>query len=389
MSTSRLWFNAEKANLGSVGTTAAAGNPMSPESIGLHINAGLLKRFLWRPRKVLSSLAELGACTRDVGGSLADVGRSTSCTTADGRRLVVAELPKGKIIGDTLLVATRDDVVIGGLQGLAGSTEPEHHWVVRKRRFRLPRQLPGTALLVASNPGNYYHWLFDSVPRLGLLELSRWRAEEAEWVIVGRSDLRSHSETLDILRIPATKRLACSKWTVLQFDRLIVPDMPSPRAGGSARWVSEFLRSRFLPPMIGEGPERIYVSRRHSRSRRLVNELELEARLQRAGFHMLMAQNLPFIEQVKAFARARVIVAPHGAGLANLVFCDPGAHVVELVHPERRQHVNYRELAWDRGLTYEAIVGASTCAGTCTDDRQAEFAIDIEKTMHTLQASLL
>ena len=39
---------------------------------------------------------------------------------------------------------------------------------------------------------------------------------------------------------------------------------------------------------------------------------------------------LTLAEQILAFAGARVIMSPHGAGLANLVFCRADTRVVEL-----------------------------------------------------------
>lgn len=42
--------------------------------------------------------------------------------------------------------------------------------------------------------------------------------------------------------------------------------------------------------------------------------------------------SLPFASQAAIFRRAASVVGPHGAALANLIFCQPGARVVEYVH---------------------------------------------------------
>jgi len=43
--------------------------------------------------------------------------------------------------------------------------------------------------------------------------------------------------------------------------------------------------------------------------------------------------SLSFAEQIAAFRDATHIVAPHGAGLANILWCAPGTHVLEVFHP--------------------------------------------------------
>jgi capsular polysaccharide biosynthesis protein len=125
------------------------------------------------------------------------------------------------------------------------------------------------------------------------------------------------------------------------------------------------------------------VSRKKVRRRRLANERELEKRLQGMGFRVLLPEDLPFEQQVSAFARARLIVAPHGAGLANLVFCNPGVNVIELFHPEHPNEC-YRRLAGDCGLGYQAVFGRNTLSRPSPDDRAAEFAVNIEMVLQAL-----
>jgi capsular polysaccharide biosynthesis protein len=65
---------------------------------------------------------------------------------------------------------------------------------------------------------------------------------------------------------------------------------------------------------------------------------------------------MSFEEQVGLFASASVIVAIHGAGLANLVFSRPGTKVIELFPPS---HVIdcYSKLAACLGIAHYQVVG--------------------------------
>jgi capsular polysaccharide biosynthesis protein len=44
----------------------------------------------------------------------------------------------------------------------------------------------------------------------------------------------------------------------------------------------------------------------------------------------VLMENLTFEQQVQLMRDTAVLVAPHGAGLTNMMFCPPGAHIVEM-----------------------------------------------------------
>jgi capsular polysaccharide biosynthesis protein len=102
---------------------------------------------------------------------------------------------------------------------------------------------------------------------------------------------------------------------------------------------------------------RLFVSRADSTARVLVNEVELAAQAASAGFETVVLSELSVAEQVRRFAEASHVIAPHGAGLANLLFCRPGAAVCEL-HMDLHLHWAFRRLAALRGLRYGCLVGA-------------------------------
>ena len=77
--------------------------------------------------------------------------------------------------------------------------------------------------------------------------------------------------------------------------------------------------------------EKVYVSRRDS-ARSLPGEAQLEDLLRTNGFFIAYLEKMPWQEQIALFRGAKVIVGPHGAGLSNLVFTQPGARVVELTN---------------------------------------------------------
>jgi len=74
-----------------------------------------------------------------------------------------------------------------------------------------------------------------------------------------------------------------------------------------------------MPPAGWRPWRKLFVSRADSGNRVLVNEAELAALAGRAGFTRVVLGDKPVGEQVRLFAEASHIIAPHGAGLYRVM----------------------------------------------------------------------
>lgn len=195
------------------------------------------------------------------------------------------------------------------------------------------------AVLATRGTGhNYYHFLMDALPRLGLLERAfpgfaegRALVRPDAWV-VDRST-RYQQELLALLGVDGPRLIEPRPGMALRARTLLVPSLPNVSTLASPE-TTAWLREH-LPPRRLEGrPELLYVTRgRTPNTRRVVQEEELLERLARRGFVAIDPGALSVQEQIDHFAAARVVVAPHGAALTNLSFCRPGVRVLELFAP--------------------------------------------------------
>ncbi|MEW6491814.1 MAG: glycosyltransferase family 61 protein [Cyanobacteriota bacterium] len=92
----------------------------------------------------------------------------------------------------------------------------------------------------------------------------------------------------------------------------------------------ELLRNRFCQPINGLKKKRIFLPRRSRRV--LTNEAEVRDLLKDFGFEVAEDVSRTVDEQISLFQEASVIVGVHGAGLTNLLWCDPGTKVIELFY---------------------------------------------------------
>jgi capsular polysaccharide biosynthesis protein len=98
--------------------------------------------------------------------------------------------------------------------------------------------------------------------------------------------------------------------------------------------------------------ELIYVSRKGRR--KLVNEKEITRILKDLNFTVIEDKQRPVVEQMAIFNNAKVIIGAHGASFANILWCRPGTHLIELF-PRNYHPPYYRYLAEVLGIKYSAI----------------------------------
>lgn len=198
----------------------------------------------------------------------------------------------------------------------------------------------------------FSHWLFDLWPKIVLarragLDLSR--------IIVTENPARYVDETLESVGLSRAALVPATKG-VLALDAATVLRVGDLRAGmWTPPWILDAVRSRFLPAKAASEGRRLYVSRNRAERRRTINEDEVLALIEPLGFETIYLEEMTLREAAALFSQAEAVLAPHGAGLANIVFCRPDCRVVEYFSWHISQE--YWLLAHALGLSYACIEG--------------------------------
>lgn len=234
-----------------------------------------------------------------------------------------------------------------------------------RARLARPRQLPGRALVLAAPgavDGNIWHYLFDSMPKIKLAQDAGFRLDSFDWVVVHSLAGKIERKVLERLGVPNAKVIEARMAPWIQAEELTFVTLgcllpPDP-------WVLDWLRSNFLPrpARLARKGRKLFISRAEASRRRFLNEEPLRAVLESNGFETVRLETLGFEEQVAVMREAEAIVAPHGAGLTNLVWCEPGTTVVELFANEYVSGC-YWAIAEMLQLQYFYEVGAPTLPG--------------------------
>jgi hypothetical protein len=91
--------------------------------------------------------------------------------------------------------------------------------------------------------------------------------------------------------------------------------------------------------------DKLYISRKRSARRKLVNEDQVERLLRAYGFECIHNEDLNFHEQVSVFSNAQYVISIHGAGLTNMLFMKENSRVLEL-HKKRTNNADWHSFAF-------------------------------------------
>ncbi|TVY11835.1 glycosyltransferase family 61 protein [Paenibacillus cremeus] len=267
----------------------------------------------------------------------------------------VSVIPEGRIWGASGAVISADNKLLWDVTDDYLDSPRKHPVFQEARLDPVLYTTEPVGVLTYRDSGNYFHWMYDVLPRL---ELYRHSPIPIQRYVVNSIPRPFQLETLNALGIRNEQLIQAHPHMHLQVKHLVVGSW----SGRSVfpKWPCEFLRRHFLPQQFQTPKgERIYVSRATAPFRKVSNEDEIMQILARFGFQHVVMDSMPVTEQAKLFASADAIVAAHGAALCNLVFCHPGTKVIELF-----SHMYVSPLYWIfsqyMDLSYYYLFGADS-----------------------------
>ncbi|NHN85329.1 DUF563 domain-containing protein [Acetobacter musti] len=237
---------------------------------------------------------------------------------------------------------------------------------------------------------NFYHWFAHTLPAIChfrkaagpddvflLPELTSWQAK-----------------SIELMGLPRERWKITRPGLRYKFARVIYTDFIR---GKTDFTVSETLTetSRILKRAAGCGETRsgeypqmrlLFIQRGSAANRKIPNETDLAAGLERVGFECVRPEKLSLREQICLFSEARMVVGFLGAGLTNIAWCAPGTIVYELV-PSHHQNPCFLPIAIRNNLCYWADLVET---GVMREDHtsQSVLPVDVEHVVRHAKALL-
>jgi hypothetical protein len=202
--------------------------------------------------------------------------------------------------------------------------------------------------LCGTASANYYHFLFDFIAKLRLIN--------------GKDEFKDYPLLINVESIKYPQMREALNW--YSEDRKYLPlacnnsykviDLVLP---SSLTWAPLNIKDRFAMkstdviiskeaveflrnhgPVRGSGDRanrKIYLSRKSKMTagyRKLQNEEDVEKLFLKYGFELVFPERLSFFEQVEIFSESRVIAGPTGSAFANIVYAPCSAIIICLMN---------------------------------------------------------
>ena len=194
----------------------------------------------------------------------------------------------------------------------------------------------------------YYHWLFDSLQRYLLIPE---RYKDYPVLVPEIYNLKWVKEHLNFLGI---NHQVIEKNKIIKIKEIIIPSYAAP-SGNFNKYLVTQLRNLYLKSVLNLDEEnkyeRIWIDRNNSR-RDASNKNEIKNIISKYNFHSIDPADLEIQEVIKILNGAKIIAGLHGSGLANILFANKNATLIDI----RERNDNYRNalfsLASDLGIEY-------------------------------------
>ena len=226
----------------------------------------------------------------------------------------------------------------------------KYNSVIKNGTPYIKKKIKGTILnlLQGSSGENYFHFMFDILPRIFIAK-SFLNLNEIDYFLLNKK-IEWQINILKIIGVSSKKIIDAKKFRHIDAEKLITVSHPWYNKGyiqnetiNLPDWIVSELRKTFLVKSNKPEPNNLNLFIDRSESKyfhcKILNNEELTKFLQKKNFEILKPEKISLIEQIQKFNCAKTVIGAHGAGLTNIVFSKEKTNVIEIIpesHPSKK-----------------------------------------------------
>ncbi len=229
------------------------------------------------------------------------------------------------------------------------------------------RKLKGKCLTLTTSGAinNYFYWTLVLSQKIGFLKSCGYSLDEMDYILINKPTYQFQMELIDLFDIPKEKIIETKIGDFIECEQMIaLPRLRDNYFG--FEFVRETMLNKIPKKSVSEKRLRIYCSRRMNKTgRRIENEMELEIFLKDYGFETIIFEDFSVIEQAALMNNTEIFIAPHGAGMTNIIYAEQRTKIIEL-HNKNIMNPVYWISAMYTKLDYAYLL----CDGVAAQDQK-------------------
>lgn len=215
------------------------------------------------------------------------------------------------------------------------------HPAFKTNGYKKKTKLRGKTLVLATSgaENNFFYWTVVLMQKIGFIEQAGMSLSDFEHILINPIKYPYQEQLNQLFGLDAYTLTEINYGTNYHCQEMLV--FPHARDN---YWGYRFVRETILKQthLKKDNPKRIYIRRgKNSQGRNIQNEESVLFLLKQYGFYPVFLEDFSIVEQASLLSSAEVVVAPHGAGLVNLLFASPNTKVIELINAESINVVYY------------------------------------------------
>jgi len=240
---------------------------------------------------------------------------------------------------------------------------------------------------LATVQGNFAHWLLDGLARWILLE-DRAEAKTNIDQFLIPANKPAFRESLQVLGVSNDRIIEMPIRKAMEFEQLVCISRPRGYSSNVAPgWLIDGYRNRLESSMVpaNQANKKLYISRKDAGARKFRQEDDLVAALEKRGFESVELSKLGFRQKADLFSKANNVVGLTGAGMMSVMFCPPGARVIEL-YPSNFVSYLFATVSAALGHQHHDYIFKNTSKRSLLSRHSGEFDLDLSDFLAALDA---
>ena len=229
------------------------------------------------------------------------------------------------------------------------------------------------SLIQGASGKNYYHWLFDLLPKIEILYYQK-KLNHFDYFIVPAIN-KNVINSLKIYGIRKNQLIDSQAYKHIKADKIFFLANIYLKNGkfhnqfkNIPKNITKAIRKRLLKHKGKKfNFNKIFIDRSDSEYNhyQLYNNKEIIKKLKISKFGIFKLSKLSFFDQISLFNSAKLILGLHGAGFANVMFCKKNTKVYEILKKKDKKRNLTQTICNHINLKYKKILSNkfSKCNG--------------------------